>query len=72
MLVMAQTLNFVLYDIVQVFNFMLFPLNEQALQVIIEYDYARLTFLGLFYGSVELKGWCFSWPLSLIIPEPNK
>ena len=59
-----------LYDIVRVF--MLFPLDEQALQVIIKYYYAGLTFLGLFYGSVELKGWCFSLPLSLIIQESNK
>ena len=51
---------------------MLFPLDEQALQVIIKYYYAGLTFLGLFYGSVELKGWCFSLPLSLIIQESNK
>ena len=47
-----------LYDIERVF--MLFPLDEQALQVIIRYDYAGLTFLGLFCGSVELKGWYFS------------
>ena len=51
---------------------MLFPLDEQALQVIIRYDYAGLTFLGLFCGSVELKGWYFSWPLSLINQESNR
>ena len=39
---------------------MLFPLDEQALQVIINCDYAGLLFLQFFFGAVELKGWCFS------------
>lgn len=51
---------------------MLFPLDEQALQVIINYDYVGLLFDSYFFGSVELKGWCFSWPLTFIIQESSR
>ena len=46
------------YNILWVF--MLFPLDVQALQVIINYDYVGLLFYSYFFGSVELKWWCFS------------
>lgn len=58
------------YNILWVF--MLFPLDEQALQVIINYDYVGLLFYSYFFGSVELKWWCFSWPLTLIIQESSR
>lgn len=58
------------YNILWVF--MLFPLDEQALKVIINYDYVGLLFYSYFFGSVELKWWCFSWPLTFIIQESSR